>query len=262
MIFFDTNWLFNNFGGTVSASSGSPQFAFDEDEQFSWNSVSEGTDGNAINVDRVLDSSVPINAIFIQDTNISNLTIEVDIGAGYIALNLASSFTLTKSQDGTQYYYLLDNTINILKIRILGSNTITANQEKTISQILAFRKLGQIQNIDSILPNLKRIQKVSQLLSGKKDIINKGRQFDGITLGFRTHYKETDNGIISILISRDDNFWIWLNDSNEISQKMIQNPFRFRDVYKVAVEGSHRLNYTDNMFFSGIDLRLKLSQVA
>ena len=36
MRIFDTNWLFENFGGTIAISSGTGQFAFDEDKQFGW----------------------------------------------------------------------------------------------------------------------------------------------------------------------------------------------------------------------------------
>ncbi len=259
MRFFDTNWLFNRLDGTITASSGFPDFAFDEDSQFAWNSSGEGTDGDAIFVTRTLAASQPIKAIFIQNTNINNITIDVDVGAGFVAL---SSFTLTKSDDGMNYYYSLDSIITILAIRINGSNTITADQEKSIGQILAFRELGQIKNIDSIEPSLKRIQKVSQLLAGKKDIINKGRQFDGISLGFKTHFKSADNAMIAILLSRDEGLWLWINDNNEEVQIMKQEPFRFGDIYKVAIEKNHKLKYTGNLFFSGIDLKLKLVEVA
>jgi hypothetical protein len=259
MIFFDTNWLFNRLGGTIVASSGSPDFAFDEDTQFAWNSSGEGTDGDAITVTRTLDQSQPIDAIFIQTTNINNITIDVDVGAGFVSL---SSFTLIKSLDGMNYYYSLDSEISIDAIRINGSNTITANEEKTIGQILAFRQLGQIKNIDSIQPSLKRIQKVNKLITGKRDIINKGREFESISLGFKTHYRSDDNTIIQTLITRDDSFWIWINDNSEDVQVMALEPFRFGDIYKVAIEGKHKINYTKNLFFSGMDLKLKLTEVA
>ena len=259
MRLFDNNWLFGNLGGTIAASSGTPSFAFDEDNQFAWNSAGEGTDGNAIFVTRTILALSPIKAIFIQTTNINNITIDVDTGGGLTPL---TNFTLTKSADGMNYYYNLDAEINIIAIRVNGSNTITANQEKTIGQILAFRELGQIKNIDSIEASLKRIQKVSQLLAGKKDIINKGRQFDGVTLGFKTHYRSDDNAIIQTLLTRDDAFWIWINDNSENVQVMSVEPFRFGDIYKVAIEKNHKIKYTNNLFFSGIDLKLKLVEVA
>ena len=258
MRIFDTNWLFENFGGTIDASSGTPQFAFDEDNQFDWSSGGEDTDGDAIFLTRTLDSSVPIDSIFIQETNINNITIEVDVGAGFVAL---SDFTLVKSDDGMNYYYRLGSSINIDAIKIIGSNTIVANLEKTIAQILAFEELGQIKNIDTIDSKIKRVQKVSKLNSGKKDIINKGRYFE-FTLGFKTHYRSADNAIIETLLDRDEAMWLWINDDSEEVQLMSQQPFRFQDIYKVSIEKDNGVKYTKNLFFSGMDIKLKLTEVA
>ena len=196
--------------------------------------------------------------LMIQDTNINNITIEVDIGAGLVAL---SDFTLTKSDDGMNYYYRLGSSINIDVIKIIGSNTITANQEKTIAQILAFEELGRIENIDTIDSKIKRVQKVSRLNSGKKDIINKGRYFEFV-LGFKTHFRSADNAIIDTLLVRDDAMWLWINDDAENVQVMSQQPFRFEDIFKVSIEKDNGVKYTNNLFFSGMDIKLKLTEVA
>jgi len=92
MRFFDTNYLFNNFGGSSSASSATAfaGLVFDESPKYSWNSQGENTDGNAIYVERILEANITIDRIFVQNTNISNLTIEVDAGSGYVSLATAS----------------------------------------------------------------------------------------------------------------------------------------------------------------------------
>jgi hypothetical protein len=261
MRFFDTNWLFENFGGTITASSGAPAFAFDEDNQFSWVSNGQGTDGTSVNITRTLESTSTINAIFIKNTNISNISVEVDIGAGLVSLATASTFTLTKSADGTNYWYQLDNSIDIDEIKISGSNTINANEEKSIAQILSFEELGQVKNIDSIKPKIKRIQKISKLNSGKKDIIDKGRYFE-FALNFKTHYKSDDNTILETLLDREESIWLWINDDSENVQVMSQQPFRFQDIYKVSIEKDNNIDYTKNLFFSGINIKLNLTEVA
>ncbi len=258
MRIFDTNWLFENFDGTITASSGTPQFAFDEDSQFNWSSSGQGADGDVIDVTRTLTTTSSIDSIFITKTNINNITIDVDVGAGFVAL---TDFILTKSNDGTSYYFRLGSPINIDAIRVNGSKTIIADQEKSIAQILAFEQLGRIKNIDSIKPKLKRLQKVSKLNAGKKDVIDKGRHFE-FTLGFKTHYRAADNAIIEILIERIEAMWIWINDDLEDVQFMSQQPFRFEDVYKVSIEKDNNIEYTNNLFFSGMDLKFRLTEVA
>ena len=157
MRFFDTNYLFRSFGGSFGASSNSAiaYMAFDEKTKFRWRSASEGTNGNAIYLERILLAPVSINRIFITETNISDLTIEVDIGAGYVSL---PSATLTKSDDGYSYFYELASPINLSKIKFIGSNTIVANEEKYITNAYAFQEIGQIKYNDAVKPQIERIQ--------------------------------------------------------------------------------------------------------
>lgn len=260
MRFFDTNYLFQAFGGSFDASSNSQiaYFAFDETPKFRWRTSGEGTDGDSVYLERVLSTPATINRIFITDTNISDLTIQVDLGAGYISL---PTNTLTKSNDGKSYFYELASSISISKIKFIGSETITADEEKYIYNALAFLEIGQIKYNDAIKPAIERVQVVSKLNAGKYDIINKGRQIS-FKLGFRSHYSITDNTVIQTILARDSEFWLWLNDDQEDSIVMPQEPYRFKDVYKLAFKGNHSMAFKDNMWFSGIDTEFTLIQVA
>lgn len=263
MIFFDTNFLFNGFGGSSTASSAavSSSLSFDEDAAFSWTSNGEGTDGDVVFLERILDNTALINRIFVRDTNINNLTIEVDLGAGYVSLGTATSFTLLKSDAGSTYYYKLDSSISLLKIKLSGSNTITPNQEKTIRQCYAFSELGRIQSTDDIKPTRKRIQSVNSLNVGKWDIINRGISWS-FKIKLKSHYKESENDIINTLLQRNSEVWIWLNDEQEDSIKMLQEPFRFDDIYKVGLQKSDKMKFSDNMWFSGIDVEFDFVELA
>lgn len=263
MKFFNTNYLFTGFAGSVDASSNpnAALFPFNELNKYPWVSESEGTDGNAIYLERVLEAPSPIDSIFVTETNISDLTIEVDIGAGYVSLATASTFTLTKSNAGDSYVYELDSSIALEKIKFIGSNTIIANEEKSIGSTMAFIKLGQIADFDDIRPTRERIQVVSKLNSGKFDVVNKGRQWM-FKLKLKTHYVEADNDIINTLLQREAETWIWINDNNEDSMKMIQEPYRFGDIYKTAIQKKDSPSFTGNMFFSGIDDTITFVEVA
>lgn len=261
--FFDTNYLFENFGGSfnASSSSGLAFLSFDEDRSFSWTSNGEGTDGTSIFLERILDTPISINRVFAKETNISNLTIEVDIGAGYITLNTASNFNLIKSNNGENYFYELDNSISISKIKFIGSNTIIPNQEKTIKQCYAFMELGIIANNDDIQPKRVRLQAITKLNSGKVDIVNKGISWS-FKLKLRAHYKQSDNEIINTVLQRGSEVWLWINNNQEDSIVMLQEPYRFSDLYKVTFQKADSVRFNSNMFFSGIDVTFNLVEVA
>lgn len=260
MRFFDSNYFFTAYGGSYDASSNAniAFMAFDEKLKFKWISSGENIDGDAVYLERVLENPTSINRIFITETNISNLTIQVDLGAGYISL---PSNTLTKSNDGYSYFYELDSPAIIEKIKFIGSSTIAPNQEKYIVNALGFTELGQIKYNDAVKPVIERVQVVSKLNSGKSDIINKGRQLS-FKLSFKAHYSEMDNEVIEDILNKDSEFWLWLNDNQENVIFMPQEPFRFKDIYKVAFKGNHGMSFKDNAWFSGIDTEFNLIQVA
>jgi hypothetical protein len=260
MRFFDTNYLFKDFGGTITASSNSQiaYMAFDEKTKFRWRTSSENTDGDSVYLEQELISPATINRIFVAETNISNLTIEVDLGAGYVTL---PSNTLTKSNDNYSYYYELESSQTIEKIKFIGSNTIIANEEKYITNALAFQEIGQIKYNDAVKPTIERIQVINKLNNGRSDIINKGRQIS-FKIKFKSHYSTADNEIIRQILNRDAEFWLWLNDDQEDLIYMPQEPYRFKDIYKVAFKGNHSMTFNDNIWFSGIDTDFSLIQVA
>lgn len=257
MRFFGTNQLFEDFGGTITASSGTPSFAFDEDDDYPWTSSGEGTDGNAVYIQQVLAASVSIDSIFIKDSNIDDLAVEVDVGSGFVAL---TNYTQITSADGTSHLFVLNSSISLAGIKITGSNTITANEEKEIGQILAFLQIGQIKYVSDINPRKQRIQKRSKLSTGKEDIINKGTYFE-FQIKFKAHYSAADNSVIQDLRDQEDAFWIWINDNEEENIVMSQEPFRFGDIYKVGNIGVDNLSFAKNFFRSGVDFDLNLVEV-
>ncbi len=259
MRFYDRNILFSSYGGTISGSSNASLTvsAFDENKRTQWFSSGENTDGNSVFLENILVNQSNIDTIFILNTNINNITIEVDIGAGYVSL---SNFTLTKSNDGRNYYYKLNSTISILKIKISGSNTITANQEKEIGEIMAFEELGRIAYYDDIKGDKIKLQTISKLRFGKVDIITHG-QYYTFKLKLKNHYVSNDNAIIELLMNRDYEFFIWINDNDEDNIVMYQEPYRFEDVYKVVIQKKVKADYKDNYTAGGINLDLDLIEV-
>lgn len=260
MRFFTTNYLFSNFGGSYASSSNSAlaPYVFDEETLFPWYSSGENTDGNAIYLERILDVAVSVDRIFVKNTNISNLTIEIDSGAGYVAL---AGFTLQKSNDGSCYFYKLSAPISLMKIKFIGSNTIIANQEKQIQECLGFSEIGNLKYVADIQPKKELIQAISKLNSGRFDVINKGSQWS-FKIKLKSHYKAIDNSVIDAVLQRTQEMWLWLNDDEEDVMIMQQEPFRFQDIYKVAFQKAYSPRFTKNMFFSGLDVDFDLVEVA
>ena len=110
-------------------------------------------------------------------------------------------------------------------------------------------------------PKRTRIQAITKLNSGKVDIVNKGLSWS-FKLKLKSHFKESDNEIINTVLQRGSEVWLWLNDNTEDSMVMIQEPWRFGDLYKVTFQKEDSPRFTKNMHFSGINVDFNLIEVA
>lgn len=256
MQFFDTNFLYTGIGAVPSSSSGTASLAFNEDDRFVWTSIGQGTNGNNITLSCTLSSPQIIDTIVIKNTNISNLTFTVfgtppPVFGTLLVRNVNNLLTIVIP---------ITNVSTVNSITINGSNTIIANQEKTVAKVYGFKSLGRIRNTDDVRATKNRLQKINRLYVGKVDIINKGSYYDFDVI-LRDHYVPNDNAIISLLRSRLSPFWFWINDNDQAAMVMDQEPYRFQDFYKVAITERDNFKFNDNKFFGGIDGVLNMVEV-
>ena len=259
MRFFDINYGLNKFPGTATASSQSENASscFDNLTYTSWLSNGEDTDGDAVYVERDLLTSKAINRIMVIGTNISDISLEYHNGSIFTAL----SATEIKSADNTNVLFEFTDP-SASRYRIIGEDTIITNEEKEIQEIYMFQELGQL----TIPPNdikPKRIieQSKHKLINAKNFYFNIGRRWE-IDLKFKAHLGQTDIDLIESLILRDLEFHAWINDDEESVMLQKMEPFRFKDILKVAVDKGSSPSYYNNLFFSGVNETFKLVEVS
>jgi len=255
--FFDTDFAFKAFGGTFTASSGVPDNAFDQDFATYWQSTGEGTDGNAVFIERDFLTPRTLSRIFVRVSNISDITFEYWNGTIYVPLTI---LTTTDSADGFSHFYTFA-AISTQKIRINGSNTIVPNEEKQIYDLYYFNEIGELQNPpDGIDPKYNKEQIKHKMDNGKFFIINTGSSWE-IKLDFKAFPDQADISLIETLAQRQTEFFIWLNNGNETDFTYKFSPFKFSDLIKVSVDGDFDPKYHGNFFFSGVDFSLKMIEV-
>jgi hypothetical protein len=252
---FDSNYVNN----TWNQSSGNGSFAFINDNNYYWETEGEATNGTTSFLQASLEDlqTSTIDSLFILESNITDLAIYLDTGSGLV---LFTDYAAIDSEDGKSHYYKLNSEQTITGLKVEGSITNPANEEKKINRVLAFKQLARIENPAEINPTKNRKQKINKLLNGKSDIINLGSSFD-IDVKLKNHLTEQDNDAIEFLSDRDFEFWIWIQDEKEDRFKLFkQEPFRFQDLKKVAVKGKTSPNYK-NGYWSSLDVSYKLIEV-
>ncbi len=260
--FFDFNYALKEFNGsvTVSSSDETKWFAFDGSKKTRWLTTGEDTDGDSVSIERDFEANRSIQVLFIYNTNISNIAFEYYDGSWH-SLTHSSNCTIIKSSDNKHIYVLIDSITTMSKIRITGSNTITANQEKYIYEIYAFKKIGTLEYPVDIEGSDEINQDKFKKEDSKATLINKGISWD-FTLRFRSHINQNDIDLYNTLKSRETEFYIWVNAGLESQFKYKFEPYRFQDIYKVGRDRGGSPALTDNLYWTGLNDILRLIEVS
>lgn len=264
--FFGTDYNNIAFSGTPDASSAADNagFAFDGLTSTRWISSGQNTDGNAIYLEMNYGFNRTVNSFYIYNTNIANVQVEYWNGASWTILT-GSNSTITKSID-TNYLFVRSNSdITTSKVRVIGSNTTPANQEKSVTLFYAFTELGQLQGFPGFVPTFLLTQDVFNVIDGRNFIIERGEVFNA-TINFVSHQIQNDINLATALFAYKQPFFIWPNGGNESIFRFQFRPFRFQDIYKVAVSlGSSSSpstpSFTGNFYKAGYNDILNLVEV-
>lgn len=259
MRFFDINYGLKTFPGTSSASSqsGNAIACFDGLEYTRWISNEENTDGDATYVERDFINAKTLDRIFVIGTNILDISVEYWTGSAWAALSTSE----TKSQNNQHVLFEFTKQ-SLEKIRIVGSNTIIADQEKEINEIYCFTEIGRM-----VIPPAKikairgKKQDLHQLENSKYFIFNRGRN-KGIEINLKSHIGQDDIDLLNLLFERDIHFYVWINDKEEEYMEQAISPYRFQDVIKVGIVKGDSPNYYKNLFYSGVDNKIKMIEVS
>ena len=122
---FDSNFTSN----TYNQSSGNASFSFINDDKYYWETEGEATNGtfSFLQVSLAGLETSTIDSLFILDSNISNIAIYLNTGSG---LSLFTDYVVVNSEDGKNHYYKFNTDQTVTAIKIEGSNTNPANEEK------------------------------------------------------------------------------------------------------------------------------------
>ncbi len=259
--FFGTNYNALELDGTPDASSSSAnaQFAFDGLRVTKWISSGQGTDGNSTYLEMNYGVNRTIQCFFVYQTNIRDIQVEYWNGAAWVVA-ITSNSTLVKSADLGNLFVKLNTSVTTSKVRIIGSTTITANQEKYVTLFFAFPELGQLEYFPNFTPKIVPKQDVFSTTDGRGFVIERGEAFAGL-IDFTSHVNQNDITLAETLFSRKEAFFIWPNGGDESIFRFQFKPFRFQDIYKVTIVGENAPAFTKNYYKAGYNNQMNLVEV-
>ena len=252
--FFGTDYNNIAFANTVTVSSrdANKNFMFDGLIYTRWISSDENTDGNAISIEVDYVTNKTFDSFYIYNTNISNVAIDYWNGSSWISVS-----TLIKSTDNRYVFGHLSSPVTATKVRITGSNTIVADQEKSVTLFNTFLEIGQFEYFPTPKYKNNSKQDILKMDDGRNFIIERGGAFE-VTLTFKSHVNQNDINLMRTLIDRKESFYIWECGGDISIFTYSIKPFRFRDIFKVAIVGPDSGEYTKNYYKGGYNDKIKM----
>lgn len=260
--FFGTDWCELPFGNTITANSNADlqDFMFDNKESTKWISDDKSTSGLPISVEIDFGQQRCIDSVFIRNTNISDIEVQYYVSPDWATFGDTNA-TILKSADSKNVFIKSNETLYPTKMKIYGTDTITLGQEKYVSIFRAFCEIGQFEYYPMFEPKRKRFQSVFNTMDGRRVIIERGERFEAM-LKFKSHVNQNDIDLIEELLERREPFFIWAcaGDTSVFTYSFY--PFRFKDLFKVSIEGDSKPYLTKNYYKAGYNDDIKISEVA
>lgn len=259
--FFSTNYNDQQFGGTITVSSSDnlKNFAFDGLSGTKWITNGESADGNAVSLEMDYGFNRTIDSLFVYDTNIDNLVLAYWNGASYTSIT-GSNATIIKSADKYFVFAKLNAPVTTSKVILTGSNTIIANQEKYVTQFMAFSEIGQLEYFPPFHPRFSPEQNVFKITDGRSFVIERGESFSA-QVDFKSHVNQNDIDLAMTLFERKEPFFLWPCGGDVSIFVYSFKPYRFQDIFKVTHVGAYEPELTNNYYKSGLNATLNLVEV-
>lgn len=260
--FFGTDYNNNAFGGTAAASSRTSleEFPFDGLSGTKWTSDGEDTDGNEVTLEMDYGFNRTIDSFFIYNSNIEDVEVQYWSGSAWVTCS-DSIATIVRSADLLHTFVKLDAEVTTTKVRIVGSDTITPNEEKYVHTFLAFLEIGQFQYFPDFDPENEPEQNVFKTTDGRGFVIERGESFSA-KITFKSHKLQVDINLAEELRTRKEPFYIWPCGGDVSIFSYTFYPYRFQDMIKVTIVGPSKAKLTKNYYKAGYNNVLSLIEVA
>ena len=251
--FFNDDVLNRKFNGTCLASSdtSNAEKSFDENLEEGWQSSGENDDSITSYIERVLNNAVSGDTLVVANHNLKNLNI-------YINDTLFSDYTI-KTENNFSVLKFNSLQTNISKIKISASQTIVANSEKQVGNILLLKEIGQFIQPQTVASKLNIEQSELSLQSGKKFVFESGRYWEIDISIFSLEQNDID--LVNNLINLQKNLYIWLCGGNteQITYKF--EPYKFKNFIKVSLAKGVNPGFKDNLYWTGLRDKINFVEV-
>lgn len=255
--FFKMNFADPNRPGVTISTDNNLSEAIsliNRDPLFIWRSI--GSDDNN-SIILLADFGTPrtFDTLILTNANLKDFTLEYVNGAS------AWQTLVTETNNTAETYFTQFTPVTGQQIRLTMNTTIAADAEKTIQDFIVTQSIGQLVGFPAVGFKPDGVQKKKTMLNGKDKFVLSGFS-NNITLNFRDHVGAADGELFNTLVSLTEAFLVWPcgGDASQFARSDIG--YRLQDIYLVTVDKGYSHTFTKNLYFSGFNATLTLTETA
>lgn len=163
--------------------------------------------------------------------------------------------------DTENAYIELATPVNTSKIRIIIDDTLVANEEKTLAQLILTTKIGQLEGWPIIKkPTLSRDGKANKMLSGKFNYQVSAGAYSA-TLEVANWSSDDDLEIVETLYDINEGFLFWPCGGDAEQFKSIRKGYRYEDIYLCRCSNEYVPELYGGFYQSGMVMKIDLVEV-
>ena len=199
-----------------------------------------------------------VNTIILVKHNFKAFTIQYLDPVSSTYTDFSTPISETTNSDGTTEFYFDD--VFFAKLRIIITGTQTADDDKTLSQLIITQRVGQFSGPPVFKnPRLDRSRKKLESLSGKAHVIERVGRYQ-TRLDFKVWPSDADMTLIeTMFFYLPQGFLFWPGGGGGVAQyKYMRQGFKQEDIYLVKCTNEWEPEWYKGVFVNGISLFVDL----
>lgn len=144
--------------------------------------------------------------------------------------------------------------------RIVISGTMTADDDKYMTQLIITESLGEFSFQPRVKPIIDRNRKATKYLSGKSHIIKSVTAFQ-CDVEMQSVTSDTDLTLVETLFDSYEGFLVWLCGGTTSQFDTQRVGWRLEDIFLVNVGNEYRPEWGQSRYKNGIEVDLRLLEV-
>lgn len=197
----------------------------------------------------------PVDYIQLLNFNLKKFTIKYDSAGTPTDFSVPINETVNNSGGSIIFNSFAEVTTQ--KIYITATETIIANAEKAIGEVIISKVIGTFKGYPDVSIKIDKNKIEKKMLRGKAKIVDRDETIS-YALSFKAYPENEDMVLVEKLWDRRNPFYILLSGNIESDFRFIRHGWRNQDIRLVCVSKDYDPNYYQNLYFSGVDFTINL----